>query len=96
MMPLSPAALAGSSCSMAFARSFSVMKIPLLVGVCAVGNQRSAILSNAQGELIPLERNMHALAATEKGTMNGRSVEAFAARIGRHDQVWTDRFALRV
>jgi hypothetical protein len=41
------------------------------------------VLSNAQGELAPLERGMHALAATEKGRMNGRSVKAYAEQIGR-------------
>jgi hypothetical protein len=41
------------------------------------------VLSNAQGELSPLERGMHALAATEKGKHNGHSVDAYALATGR-------------
>lgn len=44
------------------------------------------ILSNAQGELSPLERGMHALAATEKGSKTGKSVAAYAERIGKTAQ----------
>jgi hypothetical protein len=36
------------------------------------------ILSNAQGELSPLERGIHALGATEKGK-HGKSIAAYAA-----------------
>ena len=41
------------------------------------------VLSNAQGELSPLERGMHALAATKKGKANGRSVKAYARAVRR-------------
>ena len=43
------------------------------------------VLSNAQGELTPLERGMHALAATEKGK-HGRSIKTYAAQIGRPER----------
>jgi hypothetical protein len=36
------------------------------------------VLANTQSELAPLERGMHALAFTEKGKHNGRSVDAYA------------------
>jgi hypothetical protein len=55
------------------------------------------VLSNAQGELAPLERGMHALAATEKGKHNGRSVKAYAEQIGRpHRSVEREVCAARV
>ena len=40
------------------------------------------VLSNTQGELSPLERGMHALAATEKGR-HGRSIAAYATQTRR-------------
>ena len=41
------------------------------------------VLSNAQGELSPLERGMHALAAaTEKHSKNGKSFAAYARAVG--------------
>jgi ParB family chromosome partitioning protein len=43
------------------------------------------VLSNAQGELSPSERGMHALAATERGKHNGRSVKTYA-ELARRDQ----------
>jgi ParB/RepB/Spo0J family partition protein len=43
------------------------------------------LLSNAQGELSPLERGMHALAATEKGK-HGRSIRAYAEQVGRPER----------
>ncbi len=42
------------------------------------------VLANAQGELSPLERGLHALAATEKGAFGG-VVDAYARHIGRND-----------
>jgi hypothetical protein len=44
------------------------------------------VLSNAQGELSPLERGVHALAATEKGDHNGKSIAAYAALVGRPER----------
>ncbi|MBB5329992.1 DUF5131 family protein [Tunturiibacter gelidoferens] len=44
------------------------------------------ILSNAQGELSPLERGIHALGATEKGKHNGRSISAYAEQVGRPEK----------
>jgi len=41
------------------------------------------ILANAQGELSPLERGIHALGATEKGKHNGKSISAYAEQVGR-------------
>ena len=41
------------------------------------------VLSNAQAELSPLERGMHALEATEKGKHNGRSIEKYSLAVGR-------------
>ena len=41
------------------------------------------VLSNAQSELSALERGMHALLATEKGSTTGRSVAAYAKVVGR-------------
>lgn len=41
------------------------------------------VTSNAQSELTALERGLHALGATEKGSKNGRSVKAYAESIGR-------------
>ena len=41
------------------------------------------VLSNAQSELSALERGMHALQATEKGSKTGRSVAAYAEMVGR-------------
>ncbi len=43
------------------------------------------VLANAQGELSPLERGMHALAATEEGR-HGKSVRAYAKEAGRPEQ----------
>jgi hypothetical protein len=37
----------------------------------------------SQSELSPLERGMHALKATVKGSKTGRSVKAYAEAIGR-------------
>ena len=44
------------------------------------------VLSNAQGELSPLERGVHALAAPEKGEHNGKSIAAYAALVGRPER----------
>ena len=44
------------------------------------------VLANAQGELSPLERGMHALAATEKGKHNGRSIQLYAKQIRQPQQ----------
>ena len=38
------------------------------------------VLANTQSELSPLERGMHALAAIEKGRMNGHSVDAYVTQ----------------
>ena len=55
------------------------------------------VLSNAQGELSPLERGAHALAATEKGKHAGRSIDAYARAVGRAPQtVHTEVRAARV
>ena len=43
------------------------------------------LLSNAQSELSPLERGLHALEATEKGK-HGKSIAAYAEQIGRSRQ----------
>jgi ParB-like chromosome segregation protein Spo0J len=40
------------------------------------------VLSNAQSELSALERGMHALLATEKGSKLGLSVAAYAEKVG--------------
>ena len=54
------------------------------------------VLSNTQAELSPLERGMHALAATEKG-QHCRSVNAYAERVGRpHQSVDQEVRAARV
>src|SRR4051794_16976224 len=44
------------------------------------------VLANSQSELSPLERGMHALQATERGSKTGRSVKAYAEAIGRSQQ----------
>ncbi len=44
-------------------------------------------LNNAQGELSALERGIHALGATEKGSRVGKSVSAYADAIGRSPRV---------
>jgi hypothetical protein len=41
------------------------------------------VTSNAQSELSALERGLHALHTTEKGSKLGRSVAAYAKEIGR-------------
>jgi ParB/RepB/Spo0J family partition protein len=45
------------------------------------------ILSNAQSELSPLERGIHALGATEKGSKLGKSIAAYAEQVGRGKSV---------
>ncbi len=47
-----------------------------------MGGRLGERVDNAQGELSPLERGLHALAATEKGK-HGRSVAAYAEEVGR-------------
>jgi ParB/RepB/Spo0J family partition protein len=49
------------------------------------------VMSNAQSELSPLERGIHALAATEKGKHDGKSVAAYARRVGRPEQTVRDQ-----
>jgi ParB/RepB/Spo0J family partition protein len=44
------------------------------------------VLANAQSELSPLERGIHALAATEKGKHNGKSISAYAAAVGSDER----------
>jgi len=44
------------------------------------------VLSNAQSELSALERGMHALQATEKGSKVGKSVAAYAKEVGRNER----------
>jgi ParB-like chromosome segregation protein Spo0J len=43
-------------------------------------------LNNAQGELHPLERGMHALGVVERGK-HGKSVEAYAKAVGRDTEI---------
>lgn len=42
-------------------------------------------LNNAQGELHPLERGLHALGVVEKGK-HGKSIDAYARRVGREKE----------
>jgi ParB-like chromosome segregation protein Spo0J len=44
------------------------------------------VLANSQSELLPLERGLHALAATERGSKTGKSVSAYAVAVGRPER----------